>query len=81
MTATQIIGLTLVAQDTSDKITARICRRLSLGIDTSMEQDMAYLIQNYIFSLSNGNDVLTNANYNDLLERVNILYNKCNKFW
>ena len=81
MTTTQIASLILVAKDTNDKITSRICRRLGLGIDVSKELDMSYLIQNYIFSLNNGSETLTDANYNDLLERVNILYNKCDKFW
>lgn len=81
MTDIQIASLILVAKDTNDKITSRICRRLGLGIDVSKELDMSYLIQNYIFSLNNGSETLTDANYNDLLERVNILYNKCDKFW
>jgi len=81
MTETQIASLLTVAKDTSDKLTSRICRRLSLGIDVSVESDMSYLIQNYIFSLTYGAPILEDDDYNDLLERVNRMYNKCNKFW
>ena len=81
MTALQIANLVLVAKDTSDKLTSRICRRLSLGIDVSVELDMSYLIQNYIFTLTYGAPILTDDNYNELLGRINRMYNKCNKFW
>jgi len=81
MTDSEIASLKLVAQDTNDKLTSRICRRLSLGIDVSVELDMSYLIQNYIFSLTYGAPILTDDNYNELLERINRIYDKCNKFW
>lgn len=81
MTALQIANLVLVAKDTNDKLTSRICRRLSLGIDVSVELDMTYLIQNYLFTLAYGAPILTDDNYNELLGRINRMYNKCNKFW
>ena len=81
MTVTEIASLLTVAKDVNDKITSRICRRLSLGIDVSLEFDMSYLIQNYIFSLTYGAPIFDDDDYNNLLERINIIYNKCNKFW
>lgn len=81
MTTLQKANLRLVAQDISDKLSDRICKRLSLGIDVSVEFDMLYLIQNYLFSLTYGDPILTDDDYDDLLERVNRMYDKCNKFW